>query len=166
MALKKALIISMAVLVGAALLAGPATAGKKKKAPKPYTSADGMVLAPHTLLRASSGQQNSITIQEFENNCGIPVSNSVDAYVYEVPKEYQTIESTITSHAEASAYDLYVLFYDASCKLGPYALEASGTTSPSTNAPTGLMPVNTAYVVIADFLGDPAKVWFELKAGT
>jgi hypothetical protein len=162
MTVKRMLAIALALVVGASLIAGTATAAKKK-GPKPYKSEEGMVAIPHTLLRASSGQQNSITIQEFENRCAVPASNGLDAYVFEVPEDYRKIDATITTHATATYYDLYALFYDESCKLGAYALEASGSTGLSTEAPYGTMPAGTAYVVIADFLGDPATVSFDLK---
>jgi hypothetical protein len=161
MKLRKTLAITLAIVL-AATLVGPATAGKKKKAPKPYTSEEGIIAVPHTMLYASSGEINSITANEFEQRCAIPASNGLDAYVYEVPKEYQNIEADIAAHAKAQvAWDLYAFFFKADCSLQPYSLQAAGTVA--MNDVEGIMPAGTAWVLLADFAGDPATVWFELK---
>ena len=157
---RKALVVAIAMLVVVALI-GPATAGKKK-GPKPYKSEEGIIAAPHTLLFASTGELNSVTANEFEARCAIPVTNGLDAYVYEVPKEYQKIEAKIAARAKSMvAHDLYAFFYKADCTLQPYSLQAAGTVHQSDVE--GLMPAGTAWVLIADFAGDPATVWYELK---
>jgi hypothetical protein len=160
MKLKNGLIL-LVVLALVAALGAPAVAGKKKK-PKPFTSDEGLIAVPHTLLYATSGDVNSVTANEFENTCSIPASNGLDAYVWEVPAEYQKITSDIKSFSAASMYDLYVFFYKADCTLQPYSLQASGTAG-ATHAPYGEMPKGTAYVLMANFLGDPAgAIHFEL----
>ena len=143
------------VLALVASLGVPAMAGKKKK-PKPFTSEDGLIAVPHTLLYATSNEVNSVTANEFENLCQVPVTNGLDAYVWEVPADYQNIESTIKAASTASAYDLYVFFYKEDCTLQAYSLQASGSTELIQQAPTGLMPAGTHYVLMANFLGDPA----------
>ena len=165
MGLKKTVILMLVVAVAAALVAAPATAAKKKKkGPKPFTSSEGLIAVPHTMLYATSGEVNSVTANEFENNCGIPVSNGVDAYVWEVPAEYQAIDSTIETFSAGDAYDLYAFFYKDDCTLQAYSLQASGSTGLVAHAPTGIMPAGTAYVLMANFLGDPAAaIHFELK---
>jgi hypothetical protein len=158
---KKTLAVVMAVMLAATLL-GPAAVAKKRKKPKPYTSEEGIIAAPHTMLYATSGEVNSVTANEFETTCSIPVSNGVDAYVYEVPAEYQKIEADISVTATAQvAWDLYAYFYKSDCTLQPYSLQAAGTVA--MNDIQGLMPAGTAYVLIADFAGDPATVQYELK---
>jgi hypothetical protein len=160
MTLKRVLALTTA-LVLAAGMAGPATAGKKK-APKPYTSEDGLIVAPHTMLYSSTGEVNSVTANEFENRCAIPASNGLDAYVYEVPKEYQSIEAQIAAHSGATvAWDLYIFFYDKDCQMLPVPIAAQGAV---TNADAeGPMPKGTTYVLIANFAGEPGTVFYELK---
>lgn len=164
MRLKKIMVLTLVVAVIAALVVAPATAGKKKKGPKPYTSPEGLIAVPHTMLYASTGEVNSVTANEFENLCAIPVSNGLDAYVWEVPAEYKSIDSNIETFSAGSAYDLYAFFYKEDCTLQPYSLQASGSTGLVTNAPKGQMPAGTAYVLMANFLGDPAAaIHFTLK---
>lgn len=158
------LIALVAVFALVASLGAPATAGKKKKAPKPYTSEEGRIAVPHTLLYASTAEVNSVTANEFEARCEIPASNGFDAYVYEVPAEYQKIQANFHAYGKASlGWDLYAFFYKEDCTLQPYAITASGTTSFSKQDAEGIMPAGTAYVLIADFLGDPATVYYELS---
>ena len=156
--MKKFVAVILTVLAVAAL-ATPASAGKK---PKPYKSEDGIILVGHTLLYASTGDTNSVTAKEFENTCAIPASNGFDAYVYEVPKEYQTIQANITAHSQAQvAWDLYIFFYDKDCTRNPITIQAQGSVTKSDAS--GVMPAGTAYVLIANFAGDPAPINYELK---
>ncbi len=153
-----AIFLSLALALA---FAAPATAGKKK-GPKPYKSEEGIILVPHTLLVSSTNQVNSVTAREFENRCAIPASNGLDAYVYEVPKEYQKIEADFVAKGKAQiAWDLYAFFYDANCKRSPVQINASGAITQQDAQ--GIMPAGTTYVLIADFAGDPAIVHYELK---
>jgi hypothetical protein len=162
--LKKTIVLMLIVALVAAL-GSTATAGKKKKkGPKPFTSSEGLIGVPHTVLYSSSGEVNSVTAKEFEARCAIPASNGLDAYVWEVPAEYQAIESNIETFSAGSSYDLYAFFYKEDCTLQAYSLTASGSTGLVANAPKGIMPAGTAYVLMANFLGDPAAaIHFELK---
>jgi hypothetical protein len=165
MRLKRSVILVLVIALVAAIAAAPASAAKKKKkGPKPFVSSEGTIAVPHTMLFASTGEVNSVTANEFENRCEIPASNGLDAYVWEVPAEYQTIESNIETFSAGSAYDLYAFFYKEDCTLQPYSLQASGSTGLVANAPSGIMPPGTFYVLMANFLGDPAAaIHFELK---
>jgi hypothetical protein len=158
--LKKALVLAVVLALGASLFSPAAVA--KKKGPKPYKSEEGVIGAPHTLLYSSTGELNSVTANEFEATCAIPVTNGLDAYVYEVPEEYQAIQANIAAHGSAQvAWDLYIFFYDADCKLNAYAIAAQGTVTMADAE--GIMPAGTTYVLIADFAGDPATIYYELK---
>ena len=157
---KKTLAVVIAMVL-AATLSAPAAVAKKKK-PKPYTSEEGLIVAPHTMLYATSQEVNSVTANEFEATCSIPASNGLDAYVYEVPAEYQKIEADITATATGQvAWDLYIFFYKSDCTLQPYSYQAAGTVA--MNDAKSVMPAGTAYVLIADFAGDPVTVRYELK---
>ena len=159
MSLHKLLAALVAALVIASPL-GPATAGQKK--PKPYKSEEGIIAVPHTMLNSSTGEVNSVTAKEFEARCEIPASNGLDAYVYEVPKAYQKIEADIAARANASiAWDLYVFFYSKDCTRAPYSLGAQGSVAQADVE--GIMPKGTAYVLVADFAGEPTTVFYELK---
>jgi hypothetical protein len=160
MALKKTLALAVVLVLGASLVT-PAVAGKKK-GPKPYKSEEGIIAAPHTMLYSSTGKLNSVTANEFEARCAIPVTNGLDAYVYEVPKEYQTIQANITAHGAAQvAWDMYAFFYSKDCELNPYAVTAQGTVTMADAE--GIMPAGTAWVLLADYAGDPATIYYELS---
>lgn len=162
MTIRKTLVIGLVMALAVSLLGPAALAGKKKKGPKPYKSDEGMLLLSHTLLIASTGEANNVTLQEFENRCEIPTTNGLDAYVWEVPKDYQKIQSNVAARSTATqAWDLYFMMYDKNCELKLYL---SPTTSvPNTEDTEGVMPAGIAYVAIANFLGEPANVWWEAK---
>lgn len=154
--------IAGAVAIGLVVsLIGPATAGKKK--PKPYSSDEGQIAVAHTMLFSSTGEVNSVTAKEFENTCSIPVSNGLDAYVYEVPAAYQKIQANIEAIGRSSiGHDLYIFFYDKDCVRNPVAVSAASAVGEQSDA-SGIMPAGTAYVLIASFAGDPVTIHYELK---
>ena len=159
MNVKKLAALAMAVIVVASP-AGSAAAGKKK--PKPYKSEEGIIAVAHTLLHSSTGEVNSVTAGEFEARCAIPATNGLDAHVFEVPKAYQKRTAEIAARSTASiAWDLYVFFYSKDCTRGPYSLGAQGSVAQADVE--GQMPKGTAYVLIANFAGEPASVYYELK---
>ncbi len=154
-------VLVLALVMGA--MTAPSVAAKKKKKPKPYTSEEGVVAIGHTLAMSSTGEANSITLNEFEATCAIPATNGIDAFVYEVPAEYQKITSNVAARAEATAtWDLYFLMYDKDCKLLPTYLSPT-TTIPNTADTEGIMPPGAAYVAITNFAGPPAIVHWEAK---
>lgn len=163
MSLKKILVPILVIgLVAGSMM--PATAGKKKKKkPKPYKSEEGMIVAPHTLLFSATGEVNSVTAREFENRCAIPATNGLDAYVYEVPPEYQKIAAKITAKGNSNiGHDFYIFFYDKDCVRNPMSVSASAAIAEKVDA-EGVMPKGTAWVLIADFCCDPATLHYELK---
>jgi hypothetical protein len=151
----------MAVLLGATLAVVPANAAKKKK-PKPYKSDPQTLVLAHTMLQATSGEQNNVTLQEFENQCSFPpVTNGLDAVVWEVPKEYQTIQSNIETFTTASQiWDHYFVMYNDACE-AQFTAGAAGAAG-QTSA-VGVMVPGIKYVAIANFAGEPADVWWEAK---
>jgi hypothetical protein len=153
-------IVSVVVALGlVALIGGPAAGAKKK--PKPYKSEDGIIAVGHTMLYSSTGEVNSVTAREFESTCGVPASNGLDAYVYEVPATYQKLQMNIKAVGAAQvAWDLYIFFYDKDCKRNPAAVAAQGSVTMADAS--GVMPAGTAYVLIANFAGDPVTVHYEL----
>lgn len=162
--MKKALVILLVVALAFSLVAAPgAVAGKKKKkGPKPYKSEEHGLAIAHTMLISSTGERNNVTLREFENRCDIPATNGLDAVVYEVPKDYQKIQSSVTVSSDASfSYGLYLVMYDKDCQ---YQMYLSPSTAIPNNADSeGVMPAGIAYVGIANFAGEPANVWWEAK---
>jgi hypothetical protein len=144
----------------AGLSAVPATAGKKK--PKPFKSEAHVLALSHTMLQATTGERNNITLREFENTCAIPTTQGLDAVVWEVPAEYQKISSQVTTGTTATqAWDLYFVMYDKDCQ-HQFTYGAVGSVTQADA--TGTMPPGIAYVGIANFGGEPADVWWEAKA--
>ena len=138
-----------ALLIALLLVAAvPALAGKK---PKPYKSEDVTLAAPHPVVYGNTGSVNSVTAKEFESSCATPSSNGLDAYVFEVPKEYQTIQASISAKGTASSpagYDLDIYMYDKNCAV-KFASNAEGTDE------TGVMPAGIAWVLIHNYVGEP-----------
>lgn len=157
---KKLLILGL-VLALAAAFAGPAAAGKKKKGPKPFKSETMTVEIGHPVFHGSSGTVVGVTPQEFINTCAIPLTNGLDAAVFEVPADYTKIQSSIeatgtgvTDAAAPADIDIY-LFDDACAPTG--AFNSAGTSE------AGVVSPGTAFVVLHNYTGGPTDVQFTLK---
>lgn len=153
---KKLLILGL-VLALAAALAAPASA-KKKKGPKPYTSEEVTVQIGHPVLNSQSGTVVGVTPQEFLQTCAIPSTNGLDAYVFEVPTDYQKIQSSIDASGVAPgvAADIDVYLYDSSCApVGKF--NAAGTDE------SGVMAPGTAFILLHNYAGGPTTMQFTLK---
>ncbi len=144
-----------------ALASSPAWAGKKK--PKPYKSEEVTILVPHPVFYGATGAVNSVTAKEFENRgCATPTTNGLDAFIFEVPKPYQKIVATVeakraTTSAPTGMYDLDIYLYDVSCKQ-TLAFNAEGTDE------SGSIPKGTGWILVHNYLGDPAvRAYIELK---
>lgn len=165
MTIRKTLVIGLVLVLAASLLGPAAIAGKKKKkGPKPWKSEEGVIAVPHTMLISSTGERNNVTLREFENRCEIPASQGFDGYVYEVPKEYQTIQANIAARAaDGQTRALYIIMYDKDCQMKLY-LTGSDAIPSAEDDTEGIMPAGIAYLGIANFFGHPAAtVWVELK---
>ena len=146
----KKLIVCLMALSLVAVSQG-AWAGKSKK-PKPYKSEQVTLAVPHPVAFSSTGSVNAITAKEFESNCALPSSNGLDAYVFEVPAAFKKYDARVEAIGEAAGpagYDLDIYLYDATCKV-TFAFNAAGTDE------TGLLPKGTAFILIHNYLGDPA----------
>ncbi len=153
------LLCTLALVLALAMSAVPATAKKKKK-PKPYKADPHTLVVAHTMLQASTGEQNNVTLREFENRCSFPpVTNGLDAVVWEVPAEYQTIQSNVETFTTATnIWDHYFVMYNEACE-AQFTHGASGTTGQTSAG--GIMLPGIKYVAIANFAGEPADVWWE-----
>lgn len=160
MAPRKVLVHILMLVLVAGLTSPAAVAGKKK--PKPYKSEEHALAVGHTMLSSSTGERNNVTLREFEARCAIPATQGFDGVVYEVPKEYQTIQSSVAARSDAStSYALYFVMYDKDCGFISYIAPNTGVPN---NADTeGIMPAGVAYVGLANFAGEPANVWWEAK---
>jgi extracellular elastinolytic metalloproteinase len=156
--MRNKLLVAVLLLGLVAAISGPAAAGKKKKV-KPYKSETVTITAGHPAFYSTSGTLVSVTGQEFLQNCAIPSSNGVDAYVFEVPKAYQKITSTITATgttANPAGYDLDLYLYDKTCSnVGVY--NAAGTDE------YGAMGKGTAFIVLHAYTGNPVDAQIALK---
>ena len=156
---KKLLILGL-VLALAAAFAGPATA-KKKKGPKPYKSETVTVEFGHPVFNGNSGTIVGVTGQEFINTCAIPASNGLDAYVWEVPAEYQKIQALIeasgvgTTDAVAAA-DIDIYLFDESCAF-------HGIFNNAGTDESGVLAPGTKYVLLHNYTGGPTDLGFTLK---
>ena len=156
--MRNKMLVAVLLLGLVAALSGPAAAGKKKKV-KPYKSETVTIAAGHPAFYSTSGTLVSVTAQEFLQNCAIPSSNGADAHVFEVPKAYQKITSTIEatgSTASPAGYDLDLYLYDKSCSnVGVY--NAAGTDE------YGALGKGTAFIVLHAYAGVQVEAQISLK---
>ena len=147
----------IAITAALALLAVPGAASAGKK-PKPYKSETVTIATGHPVLNSASGSLVSVTGQEFLATCAIPGSNGLDGYVFEIPAEYQKINSYIEGFgaSPAGAYDLDIYAFSADCQMMG-ALNAEGTDQ------SGGLLKGTAFVFVHNYLPGPLDVYFELK---
>jgi extracellular elastinolytic metalloproteinase len=146
---KKLVVLGMVLLL-AMTASQVAFAGKKKK-PKPWKSEEVSLGIAHTALYGSSGEVNLVTAMEFEQACALPASQGLDAWVFEVPAEYQKITASAKAIGVAGGavgYDLDMFFYDADCTV-TLASQATGTDE------SGLLPAGTSWIVLHNYQGDP-----------
>lgn len=153
---KKLLIVGL-VLALVAALAGPSLA-KKKKGPKPYTSEEVTVQIGHPVFNGQSGSVVGVTPQEFLQTCALPSTNGLDAYVFEVPKDYQKIQSLIeaTGSAEGIEHDIDIYLFDSSCA-------PAGTFNAAGTDESGVLTAGTAFILLHNYTGGPTTMQFTLK---
>lgn len=158
---KRLLAATLVLMLALGAAALPASAGKKKK-PKPYKADPHSLVVAHTMLQSATGEQNNVTLREFENRCSFPpVTQGLDAVVWEVPKEYQKIQSQIETFTTATqAWDHYFVMYNDKCEA---QLTAGASGQVGQVSAGGVMPAGISYVGIANFAGEPADVWWEAK---
>ena len=150
----------IALMVALPLLVSGHAAMAAKKAPKPYKSEEVTLAVPHPVVYGNTGSVNAITAKEFEASCSTPSSNGLDAYIFEVPKDYQKIDAEIAAIGSSSGpagWDLDIYLYDAEC-VTTFALNAEGTDE------SGVIPKGTAWILIHNYVGDPGiTAHIELK---
>lgn len=152
-------ILAFALVLAIVAAPSAAVAGKKKKGPKPFVSETVSIAAGHPVFHGQSGTQASLTAQEFLNTCAIPSSNGVDAYVFEVPAEYQKIEAQLEAVGTPGApapYDVDVYTFDSSCAQNS-AQNTAGTDQ------VGYLFKGTAYVLVHNYEPGPIDVQLTLK---
>lgn len=149
----------IAVAAAFALIVAPSTALAGKKKPKPYTSDTVTIQMGHPVLNSTTGSVAAVTAAEFMGRCAVPASNGLDAYVFEVPKEYQKLEASLEAKGTPGlpyAYDIDVYLYDSSCAL------ISAQNSPGTDQ-SGFLMKGTAFVLVHNYEPGPADVQLTLK---
>jgi hypothetical protein len=143
--------LALALMLLLALMVHPAIAGKKKPKLKPYKSEDATIAVAHPLFYGQTGSINSVTAKEFESTCAIPASNGVDAFVFEVPADYQKTTAAAKAVGAASTpagYDLDMYFYDKDCAV-------KGQSNSEGTDEIGVMPAGIAWVLVDNYLGEP-----------
>lgn len=156
---KKLLILGL-VLALAASFAAPAGA-KKKKGPKPYKSEVVSVQLGHPVFHGASETVVGITPQEFIRTCALPSTNGLDAYVFEVPKDYQKITSEIDATGvgatdAAAPADVDIYLFDSSCAAHGY-FNTAGTSE------AGVLAPGAAFILLHNYTGGPTDLQFTLK---
>lgn len=128
-----------ATLLGA-VAAGPTGAATRRK-PKKFTTT-GTIAAV-----------GLVTHYDFLLSCpDVPATQGVDAYVVEVPPDFQLKPSTVTAEATSSLSAdpaLEMSFYSVGCDQGELYVESPAT-----------VPIGTGYIVVQDLQG--GAVEFEL----
>ena len=156
---RKLLILGLVIALAAAI-AAPAAA-KKKKGPKPYKSEIVTVEIGHPMFHGNSGSLVGITPQEFLNTCAIPGTNGIDAYVFEVPAEYQKIQSQIEASGVGTTdgalpADIDIYLFDEACAF-------HGVFNNAGTDESGVLAAGTKYVLLHNYTGGPTDLGFTLK---
>jgi len=143
----------IAVAAAFALVVAPSTALAGKKKPKPYASEKVTIEVGHPVFNSASGSVVGLTAQEFIGRCDIPSSNGFDAYVFEVPKEYQKLQAVLEVTGAAGlpyTYDLDVYTFDSSCAI------TSAQNSPGTDQ-AGFLLKGTSFVLVHNYEPGPVN---------
>ena len=147
----------IALATAAAIVAAPSAALAGKK-PKPYKSETISILASHPVLNGySEGNVVSVTAQELMARCELPSTNGLDGAVFEIPADYQKINTYITAVGSSPApVDVDIYAFDADCKPSQ-ALNQVGTDE------SGAILKGTAFVFVHNYPGGPLDTYIELK---
>lgn len=148
----------IAVAAALAVLAAPSSALAGKK-PKPYTSDKVTIEVGHPVFNSTSGSIAALTAQEFMARCAIPATNGFDAYVFEVPKTYQKIDSVFEVKGVPGLpynYDIDVYTFDSSCTI------TSAQNSPGTDQ-AGFVTKGTKFLLVHNYEPGPVEVQLTLK---
>ena len=149
----------IAVAAAFALVVAPSTALAGKKKPKPYKSETVSIAVGHPVFNGTTGGVAALTAAEFMGRCAVPATNGFDAYVFEVPKDYQNLEATLEATGTPGlpyAYDIDVYLFDSSCAL------ISAQNSPGTDQ-SGFLMKGTAFVLVHNYEPGPVDVQLTLK---
>ena len=146
---KKTVVLGVALLMGAA---HPAL-GASGKVVKPYKSETVTIqFGRWTPYGSDPDPMWMITAQEFQANCAIPTeTQGFDAYVFEVPRPYRTIEAAISTKGEgvditgtAEYHDVDIYIYDADCtQIAEYATNNTDEK--------GFLPKNSAFILLSNY---------------
>ena len=154
--MKKLVVFLLASLLVTAVVAGPASAGKKKKKPKPPPAPvtqtitfeeEGTAKVPVLTNKVGGG----VTELEFviKNECAsLPTTQGHDGHVLELPEQYRDGNATLTLTGTDTTgqYDYNVYLYDADCNLlEPYIEEGADAT--------GAIPAGAQWAVVDMVMG-------------
>jgi len=149
----------IAVAAALAIVVAPSSAFAGKKKPKPYTSEKVSIAMGHPVFNGASGSVAAVTAAEFLGRCAVPATNGLDAYVFEVPKQYQKLQAELEVTGVAGlpyAYDMDVYLFDSSCTL------TSAQNSPGTDQ-SGFLLKGTAFVLVHNYEPGPVEAQLTLK---
>lgn len=138
--MRKSLVVALAAFLVLGMIGAPAATAKKKKKKKvkaPVTQTitfeqEGTIRAPAPTSLAYFG----VTDGEFlvAHNCAeMPATQGHDAYIVEIPAEYQTGSGTLAIEGSdtTGAHDFDIYLYDAGCSLmEPYITEGANPSGP------------------------------------
>jgi hypothetical protein len=140
-----------AVLVGSLLAPAQAKKPKAKKPPVEFQAEGSIALSNPTDL-AGVG----VTRTEFERDCIVPAATQgLDGYVVELPPEVTLVDArvyvTATSPTGLGLFDMF--FFDAYCSdMGERLGSDDGDP---------IMSAGTKYVLVTNWIGDPASFTFD-----
>ena len=121
----------------------------------PTHSATGRIRAGNPLSPARGG----VTLHEFLLSCGMPASQGLDGWVFELPSAFPERGAAVSVRGGGSigAYDLEMRFFSASC-------DFLGSVSTRNADEGGVLPAGTHFVVVQESRGVDTVVHLTVRA--
>jgi putative nucleotidyltransferase with HDIG domain len=137
---------------------GPNGGRPKEEEPEPAPptySATGRIKAGNPLSPGRGG----VTLTEFLLSCGLPASQGLDGWVFELPSAFpeRSAAASVRGGGTIGDYDLEMRFFSASC-------DFLGSVSTRNADEGGVLPAGTHFVVVQEARGIDTVVHLSVRA--
>jgi hypothetical protein len=146
--------LTVALVFGSVITAGPVTAKKNRK-PVNFKAEGSILLSNPNDVDVAGPSYAGITRTEFESACAIPTqTQGLDAFVIELPSKVTRVDSIVYAEATnmTGLTQLDFFFFDETC--APLGELLSFQDAPP------FMPRGTKFVLVRNWLSDPTDFVF------